>query len=133
MIEGAQLLGNETGTAGSTRRAGCRDNTTNAGRPEAHQRDRCSRRVAEACRDLGVSVEKDDKGRSGALAPSKRGSLPKTLGGAAVWGRRQSAAERTARSFTLGVACVKMALLSLSREYVVVGFGVAGESRQRAV
>jgi hypothetical protein len=56
------------GLPGGTRQAGCSDNTTNAARPQSRQRGCCSRRVAEAGRDLYLSVAKDDLGkRSGAL------------------------------------------------------------------
>ena len=69
-IEGAHLLGDETGAASSTRRARCCDNTTNAGRREARQRECCLRKGCGSPPRPGVSIEMDDfhKSRSAGVA-----------------------------------------------------------------
>jgi hypothetical protein len=60
VIEGAHLLGDETGAAAGTRRAECLDNTKSVGRGRSANANAARPGVAEAGRDLDLSVEKDE-------------------------------------------------------------------------
>ena len=93
VIEGAHLLGDETGAGSSTRRGRSCDSTTNAGRREARQRGCCSRsgcgsppRPRRQCRD----------GRAAAPGGPPRRAVARP-GGSGSCGRR-SAAYRVARA-----------------------------------
>jgi hypothetical protein len=74
VIEGAHLLGDETGAAGSAHRTGCCNNATNAGRRAARERECCSRRV---CGSPPRPWRQCRRGRASTLRP--RGRSPSAL------------------------------------------------------